>query len=146
MKELRGKRLLDVATYEVESFDVETAGGKKVFTRSSKKDKEGLDLYTWKRTSPDGADIDTNKIQDALFLVGGAEVQEFLDAPGAPASYGLDRPVLKVGLRHEGGKTPSWFEVGEKDGSFYGKRPEDEAVLKLDAAKASELLHKFKEL
>ena len=146
MKELRARRLLDVATYEVEGFDLETAEGKRVFARTSRKDKEGVDLYTWKRTSPAGADVDTNKIQDALFLVGGVEVQEFLDTPGVPGTYGLDRPVLRVALRHEGGKPPSWFELGEKDGSFYGKRPEDQAILKLDPAKAAELLKKFKEL
>ena len=146
MKELRAKRLLDVATYEVEGFDVESADGKRVFARTSKKDKEGLDLYTWKRTSPDGTDIETNKIQDALFLVGGVDVQEFLDTPGAPASYGLDRPVLKLALRYEGGKPPAWLELGDKDGSFYGKRPDDQAILKLDPAKATELLKKFKDL
>ena len=146
MKELRARRLLDVATYEVEGFDLETPDGKKVYARSSTKDKEGVDVYHWKRASPDGADIDTNKVQDALFLVGGVEVQDFLDAPAAPAAYGLDKPALRAGLRHDGGKPATWFEVGEKDGAFYGKRPDDQAILRLDSAKAAELLKKFKEL
>lgn len=146
MKELRAKRLLDVATYEVLGFDVETGGAKKVYARSSTKDKDGIDVYKWKRTSPDTADIDTNKVQDTLFLVGGIEVQEFLDSPGAPAAYGFDSPSLKVSLRYEGGKPASWFEVGEREGSCYARRPQDQAVLKLDGAKATELLRKFKEL
>jgi hypothetical protein len=146
MKELRAKRLLDVATYEVEGFDVETPDGKKVYARSSTKDKEGVDVYHWKRASPDGADVDTNKVQDVLFLVGGVEVQEFLDAPAAPAVYGLDKPALRAGLRHDGGKPATWFEVGEQAGASYGTRPHDQAMLRLDPAKAAELLKKFKEL
>lgn len=146
MAELRAKRLLEVATYEVEGFNVEAGGAKKVYTRSSIKDKEGVDVYKWKRTSPDGKELDTNKVQDALFLVGGVEVQEFVDKPEAPASYGLDKPALKVSLRHAEGKPPAWFEVGLKDGAYYGRRIGDATMLKLEAKKGEELVKTFSEL
>ena len=146
MGELRAKRLLDVATYEVEGFDAEAAGVKKTFARSSSKDKEGIDIYKWKRTAPDTADLDTNKVQDALCLIGGMEAQEFVDQPQAPAAYGLEAPALKVTLRYEGGKAPVWFELGSKDGSWYGRRANDQALLKLDAAKAAELVKAFQGL
>jgi len=146
MAELRAKRLLEVATYEVEGFETEGEGGKRVYARSSSKDKDGVETFKWKRTAPDAKDVDTNKIQDVLFKVGGVEVQEFVDAPKAPAGYGLEPPTLRVTLRFAGGKPAAWFELGAKDGVHYARRIDDSAVLKIDAAKADELLKAFKEL
>jgi hypothetical protein len=143
MKELRAKRLLEIAAYEVEGFDVEAGGAKRVYARSSTKDKDGVDVYHWKRTAPDAADLDTNKVQDVLFLVGGTEAQEFVDAPGPPAQYGLEPPALKVTVRHEGGKPPLTFELGSQGGAWYARRTGDQALLKLDPAKAQELVKSF---
>ena len=147
MNELRARRLLEVSAYEVEGFDVEAAGAaKRAYARSSSKDKDGVDVYKWKRTAPDAADLDTNKVQDALFLVGGAEADGFVDAPGAAGSYGLDPPALRVTLRHEGGKPPLTFELGSQGGAGYGRRSGDQALLKLPAAKAEELVKTFSSL
>jgi len=146
LKELRAKRLLEVAAYEVEGFEVEAEGVKKTYARSSVKDKEGVDIYHWKRTAPNGAELETNKVQDALFQVGGVEVQEFFDQVASPAAYGLEAPVLKLTLNYGANKPPAWFELSRKDGAFYARRSDDEAVLKLDGPKAEELLKSFKEL
>ena len=146
MKELRARRLLEIAAYEVEGFDAEAGGAKRVYARSSSKGQDGVDVYHWKRTAPDTADLDTNKVQDALFLVGGAEAQDFIDAPGAPAQYGLEPPALKVTVRHEGGKPPLTFELGSQGGAWYARRTGDQALLKLDPAKAQELVKTFSAL
>jgi hypothetical protein len=143
--DLRAKRLLEVSSYDVEGFDVESGGTKKTYGRSQAKDKDGVETSKWKRTTPDAKDLDTTKVQDALFLVGGVEVQEFVDKPAGPETYGLDNPVLKVAIR-EKDKPETSFDVGEKGGTYYARRPGDQAVLKLDAAKAAELVKKFNEL
>jgi hypothetical protein len=146
MGELRAKRLFEIATAEVEGFDVEAGGTKRVHARTSSKDEQGADVHKWKRTAPDARDLDTNKVQDALFAVGGLEVLEFIDAPKPPQAYGLDAPVLRVTLRHAGGRPPAWFEVGTKDGAYYARREGDDAVMKLDPAKAAALITAFSEL
>jgi hypothetical protein len=146
MSELRAKRLLDVATTDVEGFDVEAGGTKRVYARSTEKDKEGIDATKWKRTAPDAKDLETVKVQDALFAVGGLEVQEFVDTPAPPATYGLDAPAVKVSLRLGAGKAPAWFELGSAGGAWYARRPDDQAVLKVDPAKAEALAKQFKEL
>jgi len=135
-----------VSTYEVEGFDVEAGGGRRVHVRTSSKDEQGGDVHKWKRTAPDAKDLDTNKVQDALFAVGGLEVLEFIDAPGPPGAYGLDAPALRVTLRHAGGRPPAWFEVGAKDGAYHARREADAAVMKLDPVKAAELIKAFSEL
>jgi Domain of unknown function (DUF4340) len=146
MGELRAKRLLDVSTYDVDGFTVEEQGGKRAYARSTIRDKDGVDVYKWKRTTPDGKDVDTNKVQDALFQVGAAEVQEFVDKPQAPAAYGCDQPFLKATLRMGPGKPEGWFELCRKDALVYARRAGDEAVMKLDDKKTDELLKAFKQI
>jgi hypothetical protein len=146
MSDLRAKRLLDVATYEVDGFDTEMGGARRVYERARGKEADGAESTKWRRQSPDARDLDTNKVQDALFAIGGVEATEFVDAPGPPASYGLEPPVLKATLRFEGGKPAVTVEIGEKDGRFYGRRTGDLSVLVLDPAKTQELLKAFREL
>ena len=106
------------------------AGATKTYAKSTTKDKDGLDKTQWKRTAPDAKDLDTTKVEDALFKMGGVEVAEFVDAPKAAPDYGLDAPVLKVTVKAKG---ESWIELGKKDGAFYARRNGDSAMLKLDA-------------
>jgi len=143
MGELRAKRLLEVATYETEGFEVTAAGATKVYAKTTTKDKDGLEKSQWKRTAPDAKELDTTKVEDVLFKVGGIDVAEFVDAPKALADYGLDAPALKLKLK---AKTESWLELGKKDAAFYARRSDDAAVLKLDATKAEELIKAFGEL
>ena len=143
MGELRAKRLLEVATYETQGFETVANGTKKVYAKTTTKDKDGFDKTQWKRSAPDAKELDTTKVEDALFKMGGVEVSEFVDQPQALASYGLDAPLLKVTIQAKG---PSWIEVGKKDGAFYARRSNDAAVLKLDPTKAEELLKAFGEL
>jgi hypothetical protein len=143
MAELRAKRLLEVATYEAEGFDVVAAGATKTYAKTTTKDKDGLDKSQWKRTAPDAKDLDTAKVEDALFKMGGVEVAEFVDTPKPAPDYGLDAPALKVTVKAKG---ESWIELGQKDGAFYARRSGDSAILKLDPAKAEELLKAFSEL
>jgi hypothetical protein len=146
MNELRAKRLLEVSTYDVEGMDVDAGGVHRVYARTSSKDAQGGDVQKWKRTAPDAKDVDTTKVQDALFAVGGLEVTEFVDAPAAAATYGLDAPSVRVTLRLGAGRPPVWFEVGSKDGAFYARREADNAVMKLDPTKAAELVKAFTDL
>jgi len=143
MGELRAKRLLEIATYETEGFEAVAGGTKRAYAKSTTKDKDGFDKTQWKRTAPDAKDLETTKVEDALFKMGGVEVSEFVDRPADAATYGLDAPVLKVTVKAKG---ESWIELGKKDGSFYARRSGDSAVLKLDPAKAEELIKAFSEL
>ncbi len=143
MGELRAKRLLEVATYETEGFEVVAAGATKSYAKSTTKDKEGLDKTQWKRTAPEAKELDTTKVEDALFKTGGVEVAEFIDAPRAASDYGLDVPVLKLTVK---AKAESWIELGKKDGVFFARRNGDSAILKLDTTKAEELIKAFSEL
>lgn len=144
LAELRAKRLLDVAAYEVNGIELTVDGQKRTLSRSSSKDADGVDNYKWKKTAPETKDLETNTVQDALFQIGAVEVAEFVDTPAAPATYGFDTPALKVTLSQEG-KAATWIELARKDGAVYARRDGDEAVLKLDA-KGGDLIEAFKKL
>ena len=143
LTELRAKRILDVATYDVTGFDVEAEGRKQVYTRATEKDKEGFDSQKWSRTAPDRKQLETNAVQDALFKIGGLEAQEYLDQPSGLDSYGLAAPALRLTLRFEADKPAQWIEIGRKDGAVYGRRNDDDGLLKLDPQKAEEFLKAF---
>ncbi len=145
MKDLRARRLLEVATYEVEGFDVQQGDAKRTYAKTTAKDKDGLEKAQWKKTAPEAKDLETTKVEDALFKLGGVEVQEFVDQPKDASAYGLEAPLLRVALR-QGAKGETSVEIGRKDGSVYARRAGDSAVLKLDAAKADELVKAFQEL
>jgi len=74
------------------------------------------------------------------------EVQAFIDAPGPDTTYGLDKPVLKLAVRKPSVSSSLTVELGRKDGVFYARRSGDAAILKLDTAKAEELLKALKDL
>jgi hypothetical protein len=143
MGELRAKRLMEVATYETTGFEVTAAGVTRKYAKSTTKDKDGVEKSQWKRTAPDAKQLDTTKVEDALFKIGGIDASEFIDAPKAPAEYGLDAPVFKITVK---AKTESSIELGKKDGSYYARRSGDAALLKIDATKAEELVKAFGEL
>ena len=119
------KRLLEVATYDVAGLRGRRAAGvKKAYARSTTKDKDGVEIYKWKRTAPDAKDLETNKVQDALFQIGGVDVQEFVDKPGAGRELRAGR-ARPEGDAARPGASPRWLELGEKDGAAYARRAGD---------------------
>jgi hypothetical protein len=146
MKELRSKRLLEFATYETEGFDVLAGGATKTYAKTTVKDAQGFDSAKWKRTAPEAKDLETNKVEDALFKIGGIEVAEFVDQPRGPEAYGLDAPAFTLVIRSGAGKGELKLELAKKDEAFYARRTGDASMLKIDAAKAEELVKAFSEL
>ena len=142
LKGLRAPRLLEVATYEVTGLEVKAAEGLRVFTKSTVKGKDGIDEIVWKGTAPTRDALDA-AVSSAMIGIGGAEALEFIDAPKALSTYGLDAPALRVTLRFEGGKKEDWFELSIKGDAAYGRRRGDGSVLKLEKAKAEGLIQGF---
>jgi hypothetical protein len=146
MKELRAKRLADVSSFDVEGIEIVADAKTTTLARTTAKDKDGLEQQNWKKTAPDKKDLERSKVEDALFKLTGLEVQEFVDKPQPPATYGLDTPPARVTLKLTGGKPPVVLELGRKDTAYYSRRPGDDSVLKLDTAKVEEALKALKEL
>lgn len=143
MAELRANKLLEVATYDTEGFDVVSEGVTKTFAKSTVEDEDGFDKAQWTRTAPDEADLETTTVEDALFKMGGVEVQAFVDEPSDLAGHGLEAPLVRVTVR---ATAESWFELGRKGDEYFARRSADDAVLRLDPAKAAELIEALEAL
>jgi hypothetical protein len=141
--ELRAKKLLEVATYDTVGFDVVSGGTTKTFAKSSVEDDEGLGQTRWTRTAPDEAELETTTVEDALFKMGGVEIQAFVDEPSDLQEYGLEAPVARVTVR---AKAVSWIELGRKGEEYFARRNADDAVLQLDPVKAAELIESLESL
>lgn len=138
----RAKRLLEIATYQVTGIEIREGDKVRKLARSTVKGADGFDEQKWKRTAPDAKDVETKLVDDALFKLGGTEVNSFVDAPKALSSYGLDKPAFRLQLALEKGE-PAWLELGQQGGAWHARRPGDDALLALDAAKADELIKAF---
>jgi hypothetical protein len=137
MGELRATKLLEVATYDTEGFDVVADGREKTFEKGSVEGDDGFDETRWTRTVPDQAELETTAVEDVLFKLGGVEVEAFLDRPAALEAYGLDAPAARVTVR---AKTESWVELGQEGEAWFARRSGDDAVLKVSPEKAAELV------
>jgi hypothetical protein len=146
MNNLRQKRLLEVAAYDVTGIEVSVDAAAASYERSSTKDKDGLETSKWKKTKPEAKDLETSKVEDALFKIGGVEAVDFVDAPKADAEYGLDHPAFHLALKMGEGKGATEVTIGRKGDSVFARRGADRSLLKLDKAKADELIEAFKGL
>ncbi|MBK5256330.1 MAG: DUF4340 domain-containing protein [Vicinamibacteria bacterium] len=142
LKNLRATRLLDVAAYEVTAFDVASGGVTKTFTKSTTKEKDGVEEVLWKAAAP-AKDASQQKASDALFAIGGLDAAEFIDAPKNLSAYGLDSPALRVTLKFDGDKKADWFEVALKGEEAFGRRRDDSSIIRLDKTKAEALITSF---
>jgi hypothetical protein len=144
MNELRAKRVLDVAAYEVESLEIDKAGSISRFAKANVKDKDGNENETWKLLAggPGTAEkaVESGKLEDVLFKMGGVEATTFIDKPEALSAYGLDKPILKATVQRTEGKGATWFEVGRAGTKTFVRRASDAAVLEVDPAKVDELM------
>jgi hypothetical protein len=139
---LRSRYLLDFPALDVNRVEVTSDGKTRVYARTVTKDAGGTDVRKWKQTSPAIKEIETKTIEDLLFSVASNDVQEFLDTPGQLAKYGLDTPAIHAALTFDN-KLPGWFEVGQKDGVFYGRRDNDATITKL-GTRAKNVVEDFK--
>jgi hypothetical protein len=139
---VRMKYLLDFPALEVTGIEITSDGKKRTYLRSVTKDAAGVDVRTWKQTSPESKDIDTKTVEDTLFDVTSTEIQEFFDQPAPAAAYGLDTPSVRVELTFEN-RGPGWFEIGLRNGEAYGRRDNDAAIGRL-ADKAKDVAERFR--
>ena len=114
MAELRAKRLLDVAPYEIDAFDVE-AGARRVSTRSPRRRARTVSRPPSGSARPRRPRIwrpprsrRPSSSSEAL-MPSSSSIP-----PKAPAAYGLDAPVFRLTLR-SAGKDDLSLEIGKKD-------------------------------
>ncbi len=131
--EYRSKRLFEFATYQVDKFQIASAGEP---TRVIEKTKEAEDDETmWAETAPQARDLDRTLVEDLLYKMNGTDAQGFAaDSPSELEPYGLLEPALTITVWVEGSESAEELTVGKPEGEWvYARRKGDEPVLQINA-------------
>ena len=111
--EYREKKVAVFDSWEADRVAV-TAGG---LSLAAVKEKVG-EVEKWFLESGDKTEADGSKIETFIRKVEGLEAAEFIDAPGALADHGLERPAAEVRIRtrdYEGKVREFTILVGSED-------------------------------
>ena len=110
--------------------------------------KSGEDA--WKLDAPEKADADASQVDNLLYAVDGLEAKEFLDKPERNlATYGLDKPRVKVQIWQKGDKEPREVWIGNDDsarGLTYVKNSKLPSILLVETAQTEDLFPKLEDL
>jgi hypothetical protein len=120
LRDWRGKRVLFFEVSKVDAFDLRARGKTASFARDPN-DEE----LRWQQLRGPTRTASPDAIQhlavELLFGLKDFAATDFIDAPRAPGTYGLDKPVLEYRLRAAqwpGGVT---VQVGAKNGKFFAR-------------------------
>jgi hypothetical protein len=92
---------------------------------------------TWRRTTPNPADVDAAAMDDLLTDLTGLQAQSFVTST---ANTGLDSPALVAVIAFEGGTKEERVTFGQRGEAAYVSRPDDPGAATIDAAQFTEAL------
>jgi hypothetical protein len=119
-----------------------TRGGQTVaFERAKGSGENAPD--TWKRVSPNPADVDKSKMDS--FLAGLADIRATSFTP-ATANTGLDKPALVVYAKFEDEKKEERVTFGQSGSDVYFTRPGEPGAAKADSEKFNDAIKALDEL
>jgi len=110
--ELREKKVADFYSWDADRVSLKRGGA----VIAAVKEKAG-NADTWVLEGPAKEEADRAKIEDFLRKVEGLEAASFIDAPGPPASYGLE-PGAEIRIRtkdYQGREKETVLLVGAED-------------------------------
>jgi hypothetical protein len=120
LRDWRDKAILKFDKKQVKSVRVKARGQSATFENDPSNTQT-----PWKRTDA-GAARTTPKIASQNMLdislgLDGLKATDFIDAPGAPSTYGFDRPALELGLTSSEWSGETTLQLGEKNGKMYAR-------------------------
>jgi len=131
--ELRDKRLLRVATSQVQELEV--LSGQTRIVRA-KRTEAG-----WELLEPESAPADAEKIERLLDDLALARASGFEDAPRARAEYGLERPEVELVAR--AGDAEERLRLASRDGGHWLERAGDPVILAVNERVSSAIPRAF---
>ena len=95
--ELRDRKVAAFSSWEADKVFLKKGPFELAATREKAKDEDKWILDTTAKEAADGA-----KIEDFIRRIEGLEAAAFIDNPGSPAAYGLDRPAAEIRIWAKG--------------------------------------------
>ena len=97
---------------------------------------------TWQMLKPEAAAANTTEVDNLLTTLSGLETDDFAEAQGDLAEYGLDTPASVISAALNDGTTATLYIGNEADGKLYVKRDDSNTVFRLFKSNVDRLIKK----
>ena len=97
----------------------------------------------WRRTSPNAADADKDKIDGLLSRLSNMRVDSFVEST---AKTGLDKPAMTLHVKFDDGKKEERVAFGKVGEDVYVSRPNEPGAAKVAAADFNEAMKTLDEI
>lgn len=141
LDEYRRHEAFDFRAFTANRVELTRAGQTVTFERVKGAGENAQD--TWKRVTPNPADVDKAKMDS--FLAGLADIRGTTFTP-TTANTGLDKPALVVYAKFEDGKKEERVTFGQSGSDVYFSRPGEPGAAKADAEKFNDAIKALDEL
>jgi hypothetical protein len=138
--DFRRKDVFEFRAYNAQRIELTKGGQTAVFERVKAKEETQPD--TWRRASPNAADVDREKMETLLTTLADLRAASFAESR---AGTGLDSPLLSVVVKFDEGKKEEHVSFG-KAGAGEFAATSDPGAAKLESARLDEIVKSLDEL
>ena len=97
---------------------------------------------TWQMLKPEAGTANTTEVDNLLTTLSGLDTDDFAEAQGDLAEYGLDTPESVISAVLNDGTTATLYIGNEAEGKLYVKRDDKETVFRLFKSNVDRLIKK----
>jgi hypothetical protein len=137
----RRKDVFEFRSFNADRVEFTREGTPVVFEKAKGQGENPQDK--WRRTSPNAADVDKDKIDGLLSRLSNMRVDSFVEAT---AKTGLDKPAMTLHVKFDEGKKEERVAFGKVGDEVYVSRPNEPGAAKVTAADFTEALKMLDEI
>jgi uncharacterized protein DUF4340 len=139
--EYRRKDVFDFRPYNATRLEITRGTQTVVFEKVKGEGKDAVDK--WRRSSPNAADADKEKMESLLSRLSNMRATSFVDTT---AKTGLDMPAMIVAAKYDDGKKDERVTFGKMDADIFVSKPGEPGAAKVDAMDFNEATKTLDEL
>jgi hypothetical protein len=137
----RRKDIFEFRSYNANRVEITRSGQTVVFEKVKGEGKDAMDK--WRRSSPNPADADKDKMEALLTRISNMRATAFVDAS---AKTGLNMPVMTMMVKFDEGKKEERVSFGKVENDVFVSRPGEAGAAKIDASEYNETTKALDEL
>jgi hypothetical protein len=139
--EYRRKDIFEFRSYNANRVEITRGSQTVVFEKVKGEGKDAMDK--WRRSSPNPADVDKDKMEALLTRISNMRATAFVDAS---AKTGLNMPVMTMMVKFDEGKKEERVSFGKVENDVFVSRPGEAGAAKIDPSDFNETTKTLDEL
>jgi hypothetical protein len=141
--DFRQKDLFDARTFNSTRIEVVREGQTVAFEKTKTKNKDGQEEEKWGRVAPKAGDVDQAKVESLLSAATQARATSYIDQT---AKTGLDKPLLTVTIRSDGGKKEERVAFAKSGSDGFASRAGEPGAAKIETSTIDNLVKALDEV